>query len=404
MRETSIELEQMLMNKSLSSVIIEFIYAIIYIIAFAQLKYQLRFTSKWETVYKYSVYLLIFLCFLYFLVKRRIEINRWEFLLLFFVLYETLVTLILNGIINPGTFIRDIYAWPLLAFVFCDYSKRNALPCALKPITYVGMTMLYITCIPNIIEHLTGDGRNGAVVGPVYYLFGLLPVILVLCNFRTAIFFSILTFIFLVISTKRAGTLIVIFGMMLVYYLYGYMKGEKQRLKKSFRRIVVIVMALAGLFVIMKAYNITLLQRFLQIQQDEGSGRVGIWKTVIREFVNSTTIKQIMGHGFHSVAYDLVLLPGRSIFAHNSFLEILYDYGIIGLLILLMIMLYLVIRIVFLAKRKDYRVLGLGFSFSIIIILGSLGYFFEEAGIILPVSIAWGVSMGDRDTYKYKMK
>ena len=72
-----------------------------------------------------------------------------------------------------------------------------------------------------------------------------------------------------------------------------------------------------------------------------GAGRTRIWNQVIDYYKASPTREKVLGHGFHSVFYQIRPL-GIARYAHNSLLESLYDYGIVGLtLVLIVVAVYL---------------------------------------------------------------
>ena len=73
--------------------------------------------------------------------------------------------------------------------------------------------------------------------------------------------------------------------------------------------------------------NVT--NRFEAMNEDEGNGRLDIYSDVFVQYLDSDLFSQLFGHGYNMVS---VVLKGPS--AHNDFLEVLYDYGIIGFIIL----------------------------------------------------------------------
>lgn len=60
-----------------------------------------------------------------------------------------------------------------------------------------------------------------------------------------------------------------------------------------------------------------------------GSGRTEIWRRVFELFRNSSAVELIVGRGFSAAGASL------GIGAHNDFMEILLDYGIVGLMLYL---------------------------------------------------------------------
>ena len=74
--------------------------------------------------------------------------------------------------------------------------------------------------------------------------------------------------------------------------------------------------------------GLEIFDRFSKLSTDGGSGRDVIWAITLQAFNVSNLREKIWGHGFQSVYYRL--RPGGfSRFSHNSYIEYLYDYGII---------------------------------------------------------------------------
>jgi O-antigen ligase len=81
--------------------------------------------------------------------------------------------------------------------------------------------------------------------------------------------------------------------------------------------------------------------------------------------------------------------------AHNSFMETLYDYGIVGLVLLLLILLKLVIEGYRMFKEKYNDVMVWGYTMVPMLAFGIVSYFFEQTVIIVPFVIAWGTILGN---------
>ncbi len=71
----------------------------------------------------------------------------------------------------------------------------------------------------------------------------------------------------------------------------------------------------------------TMLERMASIESDGGSGRVEIWLHTIDMIEESEPAELLFGHGFNTVYRHSSL----KLSAHNDILEIIYDYGFVGL-------------------------------------------------------------------------
>ena len=115
--------------------------------------------------------------------------------------------------------------------------------------------------------------------------------------------------------------------------------------------ILAIASCILGVFLqhVSKTMNITIFERFSTLQEDGGSGRVDTYELVWKAFKNSTVIEQIFGHGFNAVFLDKVSVSS----AHNDFLEVLYDFGILGFFMYILLMISFCQYTVILYKKRS---------------------------------------------------
>lgn len=155
-----------------------------------------------------------------------------------------------------------------------------------------------------------------------------------------------------------------------VFYILLFSNRNKTISNKS--KYFILLMLVIGAYIILSFGNDNLdylLNRFSNIEKDGGSGRDEVYATIINAFENSDLLQILIGHGYQSVVTTF------DIGAHNDLLEILYDYGILSV----------IIYIVFLAKLAIFAFRNFrpnkhngsysfifAISVSIIIILGML--------------------------------
>ena len=87
-----------------------------------------------------------------------------------------------------------------------------------------------------------------------------------------------------------------------------------------------------------------LVQRFQGERVQTASGRIPIWETTVSSYTDSNVLNVLLGHGFNSskslVERHFVLLSST----HEAYLEMLYEFGIIGLALFLAMHAVLVVR------------------------------------------------------------
>ena len=172
-----------------------------------------------------------------------------------------------------------------------------------------------------------------AHIGGAYYPLFLLPVLLLIASNKLKYVVILVVLCVLLSSLKRGG--LVAFGLgLLAYIVCDNMISVKQGMRRISLSVFFIVVLISA-FLWMDTYNDdSIIERFSMIQDDEGSGRIGIWKQTWFMIINSSGLNFLFGHGYNAVVRDSPLFFS----AHNDLLEIWYDYGLIGLLLFLIAM------------------------------------------------------------------
>ena len=162
------------------------------------------------------------------------------------------------------------------------------------------------------------------------------------CNFNIS---SLLNFVHLTI----VSTFILFFSISFTIY-FDFLRSRKNGLIKGIALSSLIVGIGFGIFNYVDIETGGYIsQRLENIGEDQGSGRLDVYENVFNLYETKDWNNKLFGSGFNSVIKDNYFGGSigmfRNISAHNDFLEVLYDFGIIGLFIYLVY----VIRIVRLA-------------------------------------------------------
>ena len=163
-----------------------------------------------------------------------------------------------------------------------------------------------------------------------YYVLYALPLVLLFESKWIKLFAIIVVTIILFSSFKRSGVLALAVSLV-VYIMISQFVQKK--LKPASVLTAIALIAIAGVaFYFLATDNSTgntILDRFENVDQDQGSGRIPLWEQTIRMIEDQDLSNQIIGNGFNTVLRESTL----QLSAHNDFLETAYDFGIIGLLI-----------------------------------------------------------------------
>lgn len=165
-----------------------------------------------------------------------------------------------------------------------------------------------------------------------YYAIALIPAITLLRNKVKYILFFVII-ICSIIAAKRTGLITCIFAIILYVLMIG----------KDFSSKIKTILAgsalLLGLFFVLNQFMAeeiaTITERIENIEEDDGSGRGEMYSGLYQEITNNPDPASFLFGKGHNEVINSKSSIGFS--AHNEFLEVAYDYGVIGFIIFLFI-------------------------------------------------------------------
>lgn len=212
-----------------------------------------------------------------------------------------------------------------------------------------------------------------------YYVLFIYPLAMLNSSGIKKVVSTVLMLIVILLSMKRGGYVAVA----LAFTLYLFFATKQSLFKK---------MLIAGICIGALFYTIpkideltygTLTTRF-EFSQNGGDeeGRSAMYPKIWEAVLTSDFIDQIFGHGLNAVKVDNVV-DGNA--AHNDYLEFLYDFGIIGLMLLLVYQFRLFL-ITWRSHKYKIQFYSSNFAFSIIIVLSmvSIVYAYYYFLVIIP--------------------
>lgn len=347
-------------------------------------------------MFGYGLQMLVLACCV---VQELITFKRKSFdftvaILLLLISFESLVAISTHSVYMPYAPV-DILIWPISVIVYYNYSYYyDITKIAQNKAIWFFFAMCAIA-VPLIKIHLSGAGNIGQVIFLTYFCITTLPLVLILTNNRSYRNLSmVLAVLISTASTKRAGTLALILGLFIMLVVEAHIQGTlNQRWKKYLKIMLLILIGTIMVFYLESTGRIQILDRFARLGDDGGSGRDVIWLIVLNAYHSSGLVQRLFGHGFQSVYY-ILRLGGFYRFAHNSYIEYLYDYGTVGLILLLVFIIALIVSTIDMVRRKARFAPVMCLLLVISVFLGMFSYFFEESNIIMPVAVAYGVILG----------
>lgn len=145
-----------------------------------------------------------------------------------------------------------------------------------------------------------------------------------------------------VISLKR--TAVVIFVLALIIHLWIKDSADKMRVLKIITSLIVLAIITV---IIQNKFNINIIDKFEMMADDGGSGRTDIYELLFPQIFTRGFGSFVIGDGY----YGVINIIGGT--AHNDFLEILFDFGVIGFIAYIYIYIVL-IKNYLRMKQKQY--------------------------------------------------
>lgn len=171
---------------------------------------------------------------------------------------------------------------------------------------------------------MVGDDVEEVVNNGSYYILGLIPFV---CLSKKRIihllFFAV--FLFLITIAYKRGPIFISLVCM-IYYFFNVTKTSGKKISTAL--LVIVAFAVGYVFFIRFFNESDLMQgRWESTLGGSSSGRDSILSLMIDVFLNSNFIQLLFGHG----AYGTIVQTGR--LAHNDWMQILIDQGIVGVFI-----------------------------------------------------------------------
>ena len=202
-----------------------------------------------------------------------------------------------------------------------------------------------------------------------YHTLYILPLIFLSKSNKIKIISAIIVTIIIFTSLKRSGVIALMLGLF-AYIVIKQLVAE--RIKKTTIVIGIILLTIfGGLFIYLGTLGENnIFERFENIGNDNGSGRTVVWEVTQKMISKEDALSFFVGNGYNTVRRDSPIFLS----AHNDFLEITYDFGLIGLSLYICAILSLVLQLVQMIKSKSEYAPPLGMLFIIYTIFSMISH------------------------------
>lgn len=227
-----------------------------------------------------------------------------------------------------------------------------------------------------------------ASINNIYFSMLTLPWIFLLRNKKWELLLFFVLGGLILISSKRSASIVLL--LVSTPYIFFWMRNSKNRILNILLVIfgfLIFAFSFAGRFDYVS-------YRMGNIKESEGSGRGEIWRGVIKNISNSSVEGLVFGHGHDSVRTKGIVDIGKSkshiVSAHNDFLEVIYDYGIIGLLLYISIYVFLFRRLWFVWKYMHSYFMSYYSGIAIMFVMAMVSHLIIYPTYVIILTTYWG--------------
>lgn len=242
---------------------------------------------------------------------------------------------------------------------------------------------------------LFSAGRGIPLISTAYYTLFFLPFALLSEKKIIKWGGTVLVLYTLLLCMKRTGFIAFVAGIV-IYILVEYRSAPKGSKKRAFVLLGGLLALTAMYFFIMENTRGTfsVIDRLLSTGQTSNEGRKDVWPVVISMIRYSDIIALIFGHGFDTVIENSPL----ALSAHCDFLEVIYDYGVSGLLLYLTFYKRLWNGFIKMYRQGSELAAPMSFTFVTAFVVSLFSHLIIFPTYFLGFCLFWGLAMGSVDS------
>lgn len=325
--------------------------------------------------------LIFVICSVYcFLNWRYIHCNKLDWAIIIYTLCLS-VSLLFNWVYLKNL-LRDTlfsFFWVVVYFfsrISCSHARKKIIKFLyIYIVSFTLLTTLLFARVFFLKNTLYTDRVTGMVES--YFLLCLVPLILcinrkMVCNLMLALVFTSLIF-----SGKRAG--IFAFTVAILPYIFQFYS-----FKRLISSIALVCILIAVSFQINYEYWDFLFRRVGKVFSGDMAGREYIWGDLFIKLSHGTIVEWLFGRGRYSVEQSL--FSGFS--AHNDYIQVLFDHGLIALIPLIGVVIMLLYTTYLSVKTPWFY--STASALSIVAFLTMFSHLFYYPTYFIYISFYWG--------------
>lgn len=365
-----------------------------------------QFSSSNADSFLSIMMIIVVIASLHITFRKPISTTNIVFIMILYYLY-ILCVCIFNGyydlFIQEPTMLFTMSYW---MFLFClFYGISNGYTISIQKLSSI-IFALTIVCFVLFLRYYSTNLKTGGLSGlnVVYYITFMLPFILV--NKRKKIgSIGMAINLFVALLSGKRGALIAV-AISWIIWMNSNLKNQpsKKKILKTFQYLIICIVAVFIIEMIINKLGLDIMDRMMEIisgEDDTGSGRTKIWSSYIDYMMSDNIINTFFGRGYISAKRNPELSSLNLGWAHNDFIQVMFDYGIIGLFVFCIIIIKFFKYSLRMKKRgyefhKQYLI-----SLVIFIICSCFSMVTIYPQWFLSMAAFWGIIIGD---YEKKVK
>ena len=250
----------------------------------------------------------------------------------FLAMFSTLISGLYNIETLPFRFVRMSYWVWVLIISYYSVLHLNTLKFHVF-IVGVFLPVLFFLLLVVVNTSKGRSSQSDLVLNPVFYITFLMPVILLLRSKILKISGLLLIFAAILISYKRSSLLAFITS--IPVYLYAQsaisMSGKFTKLTKiTFGGVFLFLLLVFTFNYVSSSIGLDWTGRVESLTSDRGSGRLDKYEGYIGLLGSQSFVQWIVGNGHNATEQT------DFGFAHNDIIEVLYNFGLMGLMFYLL--------------------------------------------------------------------
>ena len=276
-------------------------------------------------------------------------------------------------------------AFPPMVFLLFYHAVR----CAEKVeiITIWAMTLVFMMAfyfnITNLRYMQIDIGDELGYSNLVFWCLCSVPFIFLIKNSLIRDALVVLCVIVVIVTGKRSAFIMII----LISLAFVFNKTQKGA-KGIIGVMIALILAIVASIVILQLFSGSvggLFTRMQSIRMDEGSGRIPIYRDVINSIKQFNFIEWLVGKGYGSIK-----LTGHTN-AHNDALQMLFEYGLFGLVYYVLLFFLVINRLLIVRKARSHYYMGYMATVIVFIVYGMVGNLVVFYGLFSLICAYWGI-------------